>query len=240
MWPRRSISQGLTVSRPESMKPDSSRGRRPRLVRRAIPLHEARLDGGPERGRHGGGPPGVEIHVTLRDREGRAESAARRFEQLVAGAHALPLEADEPALDVVEVSLQELRLEAPDGRHGGERAPVFAHVGGPGMHLVVQVEDGVGNPLEVIGDGEVLEGVAFPRLHHAAIRLAPTVLVHPSVRLRGGVGGQRLLSPRPPSRSAERAAGASRTEESECSLSRRPGVRAGSSRCTTSRGSRRR
>ena len=155
-----------------------------RLVGRAVPLHQARFDGPAERRGHRDRLPGVEVHVPLRDGEGRAETAARRVEELVAGAHGLPFAADESALDVDDVALQELRLEAADGRHRGEGAPVVPGVGGPGSHLVEQVEDAVGDPLEVVGDGEVLEGVAFPRLHHSAKGLAPAVPAHPSNRLR--------------------------------------------------------
>ena len=184
MCPRRSISHGLTVSRPESMNPDSSRAGGPRLVGRAVPLHQARLDGPAERRGHRDRFPRVEVHVPLRDGERRAETPASRVEELVTGAHDLAFAADEPALGMDEVALQELRLEAPDRRHRGEGAPIVPGVDGPGSHLVEQVEDAVGNPLEVVGDGEVLEGVALPRLHHAAKGLAPAVLAHRSYRLR--------------------------------------------------------
>ena len=205
-------------------------GRGPRLVGGAVPLDQARLDGPAKRCGHRDRLPGIEVHVPLRDGERRAETAAPRVEELVAGAHGLPFAADEPALGMDEVALQELRLEAPDGRHRGEGPPVVPGVFGPGPHLVEQVEDAVGDPLEVVGDGEVLEGVALPCLHHSAKGLAPAVLAHRSNRLRvvarrqAGGGDRR---------------GRARWGRGRA-VSPRPGVPGGSSRCTTTRGSRRR
>ena len=111
--------------------------------------------------------------------------------------------------------MAELQRTRIDGRHGGQDvkpgagaqlvlkgrvtpAWPMAHAGIEDIALSDEVDEvprRVGEPIEVIGDGEVLDDVAFPRVDDAPIGLEPLCHSARSSVLSGGaIRGDHLLS----------------------------------------------
>jgi hypothetical protein len=90
----------------------------------------------------------------------------------------LRLDADHRARYVQDVAHAQLVRVAHEAVRGHATVALRTHVVGPEPETVEEVHRGVGEPLEVVGDRQMLDDVGFPGEHRSPIRIDPRSAVH--------------------------------------------------------------
>jgi len=115
------------------------------------------------------------VHVADALLDGRADVAGLGIEELVSEHEGIPLDCDDPALDVHDVADPQLADVAHVAIGGDAEAPTAPGIGGAEPERIEQDERGVAEPGEIERDRQVVVVVDLPAVDDPAVRLEPVV-----------------------------------------------------------------